>query len=387
MKHSGNRIAPDRDLSQDLRPREQVVHEIRMFIGQNAMAPHTPLPSARTLAQRLGKPRRTVDRALARLSQEGVLQQNTKRGYNVAPRKDPINPFAEMTVLVSNVKPVANDPHSEPGWHHFITNGAANALKQAGRVVLMCHPKEHPGLWEQLTEYPPRGVVMTAGVDSHVLNIVRRLSVPATVYGGSDSFAAFDCIDSNHEQGGYELGRFLIARGCRLLVQVWNRPAQDYWEFERRVGLKRAQKEAGVPTIQEIVVSGFPTENKVKNRKDWLTAVETLAAEMEDILAGPEHADAILVPSDGAIFGAAAAVRYFGMEPNRDVIVAGYDNYWRDCGSRKWEDFQPLVTIDKQNEQAGRELVKLLEARWNGELPDSPVHRLIPPRLVFTDTQ
>jgi DNA-binding LacI/PurR family transcriptional regulator len=92
------------------------------------------------------------------------------------------------------------------------------------------------------------------------------------------------------------------------------------------------------------------------------------------------------VGSDREVFITAAACRLFGVEPGRDLVIVGYDNYWRRCMERQYEPYIPAATVDKHNEKMGGELVRLLLDRVADRLPPEPQTRVIPPQLVITST-
>ena len=92
--------------------------------------------------------------------------------------------------------------------------------------------------------------------------------------------------------------------------------------------------------------------------------------------------DALLMATDIDALAATAACRLFGKEPNQDVAIAGYDNCWRDCALREFAPALPLVTVDKRDEEMGRELVQMLLDRVEKRLPSGPQCRILPPRVV-----
>ena len=99
-----------------------------------------------------------------------------------------------------------------------------------------------------------------------------------------------------------------------------------------------------------------------------------------------QRPDAILLSSDGVGYALTAACRLLGVEPGRDVLLAGYDNYWEFCPERAFGDFVPAATVDKHNLRIGRELADLLHARLQGALPRGRQQRLVPPTLVVPGT-
>jgi DNA-binding LacI/PurR family transcriptional regulator len=103
---------------------------------------------------------------------------------------------------------------------------------------------------------------------------------------------------------------------------------------------------------------------------------------LAEYLGNGKGCDAILDSSDGEVPATAAACRKLGYEPNLDVLIAGYDNYWSDVHERMFELAGPIVTMDKLNWQMGMEMVNLLLARAEGRLKTEPQLRWITPALV-----
>jgi DNA-binding LacI/PurR family transcriptional regulator len=102
-------------------------------------------------------------------------------------------------------------------------------------------------------------------------------------------------------------------------------------------------------------------------------------------LSQPGSVDAIMVTSDGVLASTAAACRLFGITPNREVLLVGYDNFWPDDARRKFEPIIPAATVDKRNQIIGEQLIDLLLARANGKLGESAEHRLVQPQLLVPD--
>ena len=97
-------------------------------------------------------------------------------------------------------------------------------------------------------------------------------------------------------------------------------------------------------------------------------------------LLADEPVDALLAPSDGESLVLARACEIL----DRDVKIAGYDNYWRDLPEYAWSGCRPTVTVDKHNAGIGRELVRSLLKRVEGQLPRNPVQQLVKPTVLPT---
>jgi hypothetical protein len=69
-----------------------------------------------------------------------------------------------------------------------------------------------------------------------------------------------------------------------------------------------------------------------------------------------------MAPSDAIVGHLCAALRVHGRQPNRDVLLVGYDNMWDDMETRQWEPMGPVATVDKKNLAIGAELMALLRS-------------------------
>ena len=82
-----------------------------------------------------------------------------------------------------------------------------------------------------------------------------------------------------------------------------------------------------------------------------------------------------------------AALRLLKRQPNRDVWLAGYDNFWRETEDNRIQthSIAPCATVDKRNQQCGAEMMRLLRQRIEGKLPPEPQLRQVEPQLVPLD--
>ena len=106
---------------------------------------------------------------------------------------------------------------------------------------------------------------------------------------------------------------------------------------------------------------------------------------LEAVLKGPESADALMATSDGSFFDMALACRTLGVSLARDVMLVGYDNYWRESPAYQEAPFTPAASVDKRNWEIGRELVRLLEDRQSGALPAAVQCRWVEPALIVSE--
>ena len=92
--------------------------------------------------------------------------------------------------------------------------------------------------------------------------------------------------------------------------------------------------------------------------------------------------DALLCLNDNWVPHVAAAMRELGLEPNRDIVLAGYDNGSMEALPSPFTCERPAVTIDKHNERSAEDLAALIVARMDGTLPPEPQARIHANELI-----
>ena len=81
-------------------------------------------------------------------------------------------------------------------------------------------------------------------------------------------------------------------------------------------------------------------------------------------------------------FASAAIVAAYSRPKATVLLVAGYDNYWRQREELQRGAPPPLATVDKRNREMGVALAELCRARLAGECPPAPQLRMMEPLLV-----
>ena len=377
-------------LAPEFSPRTRVMRQVEEWIRTGALADGRPVPSERVLAQQLGVDRRTVRSALNLMSEEGLLRSNggrlrlvvapeaTKpRVWELEPRRGGL---LDQTIAVLSINPGAPTPgQSMSGWSGKLGAGAVEAIREAGMHVLALHP-DFPveETVARLAEAGPRGVVIPeAKTKKGLLELWAQMlgdaGIHVACYGDSPEARNLDRVVSDHEGGTYQLTNWLIQHGRRRILNVWPSPAEDYWFASRRAGYERAVREAGLEVLPTILVPPAPGDPQSRGRL-W-------AGYLLEYMQGPGKVDAVMVCSDGHVPEMAAVCGLFGRVPNRDVWIAGYDNYWAEVLSEGLPRC-PVATVDKGNYATGQEMVRLLVERTRGELPAEPQRRLVPGQLV-----
>ncbi len=380
----------------DARPRARVVAHLRRGIDQGLWGPGQRLPSMQALSEELQVNRRTVRSAIERLNEEGIIRSNGGRMHivtadtNASGGVQPSLMQHTIAVLTRNVD-FPKSQHRQTGWVEFIAQGAVEAVRGTGLHAMLLQPQRllQEGM-ELLASAPPRGVVLTDiyAMQEEIGELVatlRRSGIPFVAYGNAPDMGC-DLVLSDHREGSYQLTKWLLARGRHRIVNTRPQATQGYWFPLRRQGYEQAMREAGLEPLPDVEVPREVPHESTIQEDDFDYTARCCVGFLIEALSGDEACDALLTASDGYMFPLARACRLLGREPNRDVDIVGYDNYWRDVHMRRFEAFEPLATVDKNNQQMGRELVQLLSDRIAGNLPPEPQRRVVAPRLVVTQS-
>ena len=374
----------------------QLVEHLRGQIDNGELRPGDRLPSYVDLRKSHGLRQPTIDRSYAILENDGYIERVARKGIFVASPDAVKNILANynpqknsVVVLAGEVGHYVNH-HRKTGWIDYISQGAINEVRTGSLNV---HSLNTDRLQNSDIEYflhhPPVGAIIISDNDFSapmLENAVRMqdAGIPVVLYGDGPELTRFDRVISDHEQGNYELTRWLIGRGYRRILRVRSTPINSfYWGQMRDRGYLRAMSEAGLPALEPCEHPPFPTTD------DELIVFENAARitsnHLADYLLNDEPVEAIMAVTDGEIYVLAAACRLLGKEPNKDVFLVGYDDYWEDPLERQWESAAPLATVDKRNLELGASLVQLLHDRIEGRCDAAPQLRLLKPHLIIVD--
>jgi len=362
------------------------------------LTPGQRLPAERTLAEQFGISRLTLRNVLAELERRSLIQTSLRgqRKVRHAPSLPPLAKgiLRDAIVLVTDFPGATQLTPGQPtGWSHYVYTGVSEMIHAHKLHALNVRTT---GLTtrdiEQLIDERPRGVVVLdsarqSASGRKLLACAKAAHLPVVVEGLTDpELAGCDTVGPDHETGAYRLTKWLIARGQRRILRYWSgwpQQQQFVWLAHRNCGVTRALTEAGLEILPPVFhpdVAGAV----ITPRAFMAMVAAVVGALVEPLTLCAAPADAIMAISDGYIPVLAAACRGLRREPNREIALVGYDNYWSETRERQWEPTPPLATVDKLNPQIGRALVQLLLDRIGGRLPAEPQHRLITPRLVAT---
>ena len=377
-------------------PRSRVLRWLDRSLASGEFPPGREIPSERSIAKLLGVAPNTAAAAMDEAERLGlaVRREGSCKRYAGEARKvggDSLS--SSMVFVLAEVKEFTSIA-TAPGWSdEFLAFDVVRRLSLMGCPVSFFNTKSLPrrGL-DALFEAQPGGMVATSSVNGdpvalEALRRCREAGIPAVAYGNAPELRGFDRAYSDHRGGSRDLTRWLLARGRRRIVPFFPLKPSSFWETERISGYEEAMREAGLEPLP-CAVFGSPgveaMESSVERfRVRTALAFSALAALRRD---GPGP-DALLCPNDDRARSAVAAIRELGLVPNRDILVAGYDNSIRPTAEDPTASLRPAVTVDKHNERSAQDIAELLLARMEGRLPAQPQARIHEHELVVLNNQ
>jgi len=379
------------DSSANDSPRVRALVMLRQWLDEGTLQPGDAIPPERELSRKLGISLATLHRATKALEVEGRLRALGGRTRVVAERPQGQAKLLRNTIAVFAPSRKPAPLHHATGWSDYVSVGAFDAIEAANLHALTFHAERRTAEdLDDLLSARPLGAVMPEVADRKALPVgiidkLQAAGIGVTVFGDAPDAQPYDRVVSDHAAGAEEITAWLIGKGRRRILQVLPALDHDYWVKMRRDGYVRAMRSAGLeplPLAQIVRMAPLDDGRPPQSAEmfDAFTAYDT-GCLLPYLKADPKI-DAIMLPSDGHVWSMSAACRMLGRQPNQDILLAGYDNYWSDSWEHRFEAIGPAVTVDRNNPELGQELVNLLLDRVEGRLPAQPVRRAVRPRLV-----
>lgn len=345
------------------------------------------LPSERRIAADLNVSRTPLRAALHELTRRGQLKRNEPRGYLViGGTTDNLQPMAQTIGILTHVAVDQWEPNTTA---NRIENGVRTAVIQGGSHLMQFQPTAvDVATIQWMKQQQLAGVVATHEIalnssKKQMLDSIRQQGIATVVHGNSSCLANFDRVTSDQEQGMYDLTIWLLKQGCRRILRLWGADDPEiYWLQMRNRGYQRAHDEMGITPMPPLHWPSQPIPEKLNTVERCEFLARWSAGYLADVLLQEMHVDAIACVSDSYIEPTGRACEILGLDPNTDLKICGFDNYWQTL----WHQFgklkAPCATVDTQSDTIGLTMVDLLRQRVGKLLPDEPQCKLIPTQLV-----
>ena len=366
-------------------PRVRVLNWLKRSLETGEIQRGSELPSARAIAKLLGIAPNTAVTALSEAEEQGlvVCRAGTNRRYAGIVRDSSAESSA-IAVLARLER--FTDLATAPTWvDSFISLDVVRRVSQAGRPAMLLDSSVLPdGGYDAVFAANPAAVVVTDSVNGseaafRVLDRCREAGIPAVAYGNAPELRAFDRAYSDHRAGSRDLTRWLIAHGRKRIVPFFPYPfvPPRFWTHDRLTGYAEAMREAGLEPHKEVFFGSDAVSDRGWAGEFLRINTAMAAASLEAMRrADGEYPDALLCLNDDWARPVLLAIRDIGLVPNKDIVVAGYDNVLRSFVPEPPFPFRPAVTVNRHNEIIAENLASLVLARLDGTLPPEPQARI-----------
>lgn len=374
-------------------PRLKIAVDIRNKVEEGIYKADEKLPTEHVLTSIYGASRPTVRAALELLENEGIIFKNASRARIVQPgfsKQSGAKTLLQRTIVVVSNTDELSANHVEPGWQDQLVKGVKDTIASLGLHMLTLAPDSvEPSMVEEFSVNNIYGMIFLhppnrGGKDLQLAKALMEQNIPVVFYSDSDKYSSFDTVFSDHENGSYQLTKYLIEQGYKSILRIFPQEITPkelpHWLEMRQAGFEKAMNEANLPVLPLFCFKASGKEPGTQEDFDFF-AHAFAGYILKQFQEFPEI-DAIITPSDGINFQTAAACRILGKEPGKDIAIVGYDNYWAGCGERRFEKYIPPVTVDKQNFLIGGALVNTIDGRRNDKTSEKVSHTLLKPKLV-----
>lgn len=361
---------------------KQTTDKLRLRITDGQLGNAGQLPSEHMIAREFGVSRCVVRHAFGVLERDGLLLRLPGVG-RVASKAAMPKPLARDMILL-----IGSPPQREPtfsGYLGAIDSAAMAALGERGEGVLAMDLRAiTPDRIERLVADPPKGVVVGPTIElhpDHVALVHRLAAAGAAVVVASDDvpWQAYDRVADDQEVGARTLTSHLLSLGRTRIALMAPPDNPNQWWLNRQRGYVAAMTEAGLTPLPPVPNQCVVERSGSLDPKNLADRSRASAGWLAGPLSAEGAPDTLIAVTDGDVFPLCEAGRLLG----RDLMIAGYDNYWNDAWEHTCSPNRPVATIDKDNPGIGRLLVRLLSERL-AEPTLSPRLQLHPPRLVIT---
>lgn len=361
----------------------QVAAMLRQRVRSGGLSVGELLPPERQLAQSIGVARGTLRHALQLLEREGVIHQHgQRRRVHAMPTTGTMTRTLAALVFSHH----SGTSHRTPGWETFVEVGFMEQARDSRHSAMMVHIESatNPEELDQLLDRPLLGMAVCSSAYRHpqaapVIDRLKASGIPLVFDGDPALTDGYDRVVSDHAAGAEMVTRYLLQRGRRRIAYLLpNLPTNEFWVRRRLEGYRRAVHAAGLEPLPPLYTGRI--NELTRDPSNFEVAVMQVLGYLVTYQRTHGGIDAVMCASDGLVPHTAAALKKLGLIPQKDVLVAGYDNFHESFDTHQFEPTLPIVSVDKNNIEIGRRLARLLlDPRGPGQPPRTEV---VNPRLI-----
>ncbi|HBC87072.1 MAG TPA: hypothetical protein DCZ94_08970 [Lentisphaeria bacterium] len=370
-------------------PRMRIARTFREWISSGKLSKGDRVPAEYSIVESFKVSRGTVRSALKQLEEDGLIKMEAGRGRIVSYDNRGESNFLSKTIVVLCRRVDDTNQFVHSGKMEAVDAGINSRARHLNLNTMFLNDVNYDaGFINDIVKSRPRGVLAIHHMAESeewlkTLAYLKECKIPVIVNGNDRHLEKYHRIISDHEAGSYGLTKFLISKGCRRILRLWCVKKQSYWLKDRNVGYERAVREAELESIPPVYMDSLAPRDEF-NEDVFRQRCRQYAGYLVEHVVSKKPIDGIMLVSDCDVFPVASACRMYGKDPNKDVAIVGYDNYWRDCNEARWEHYVPPATVDKKNFTTGEQMVEMLIQKYEDRLVDKSECIRIPPEIIIT---
>jgi len=352
---------------------EKVSRQLREKIIAGKYKPGQKLPSERMLEQEYGVSRITVNRAMAMLNAQGVLERRRGIGSFVAENfgQKPEDLVGDGLVkFLSTGGKVKGEVCVSSGQE-----GMCKELKKHGKDLIVKYYYSESDYISELRELESNGIFgaviwhLPSEEGDSILGRLKKQGVRFVLLDSYCTELETDYVITDNYQGGRVMTEHLISQGHKNIVYVTQKIRHFTSLENRQLGFIQSIMHHGLPITGKTI---FPVDSD---------SVEDIEAVVDDILSCADRPTAIFASNDSVAFVVYDLLKARGVNVPEDISVAGFD----DVDRSKYLEV-PLTTVAQDFHEIGKKAVTILLS-----IPDRGDHALcntvkIKPSLVVRNS-
>ena len=278
-----------------------------------------------------------------------IKEVSQRLGYspNALARSLKAKKTSSIGVLIADIA----DPFFAP-----IVKGIENTARQMGYSIILCDTGEE---YEQeklalqmMLEKRVDGLLITPSQTEYkdILELKRK-KVPFVLLGRHFDLVESDYVITDDIKGAFSATDYLIEKGHKKILFI-NGPSYISSAKERLVGYKRALQEHALLFDKSLV-------------KEGALKMEDGYRIMKEILSTGTKFTAVFAYCDFVVLGIMQALEEAKLKIPGDIAIMGYDDVAFACFLQV-----PLTTVHIPKYELGREAMKLLKKKIEGEIQE-----------------
>lgn len=343
------------------------------------------LPTVRELGRSFGVSQMTLNVALGRLEQKGIISRRHGSGVFVA--EGIANRLIRRNIVLLCGYQVMRSAGHSIFWDMLIEHSRGRAASHNETCQLhLTNPSREgenallEGLMAEMRSGRVQGVLGIL-LEESVRNWIVEQKVPLVTFAGGEQWAVGLNANALTQLAVEQLAK----QGCRR-IGLW-RPNQSYDSLEGNLRQAHQQEAAfhhaldalGLPSDSCLMQHGMreiqepgAVPNESNQEQGFRAALQVFGESAE------EKPDGLFITDDLMTHGALAAFQKLGLRPGHDVKIASHAN--RNSPILMGQDDLTLIEFDPA--QLVHEMFSMLETLMDGQTPFAPV--FIQPRLRQT---